>query len=70
MKCTECKGIIIADTEDWNFPLCPDHYFEHLKKENEKLEHCLKLIISQGGTDTLNNGKMENIAERTLREIE
>ena len=24
--CTICGGVILADTEDWNFPLCYYHF--------------------------------------------
>lgn len=30
MRCAECGGIILADTEDWPKPLCNEHYEEFM----------------------------------------
>lgn len=38
-KCSICDGVILADTEDWENPLCPNHYDEmekHFKKETSR----------------------------------
>ena len=44
-KCTKCDGVIIADTEDWNDPLCADHYFMFIEEENKTLKAQLAIAV-------------------------
>ena len=40
------------------------------KREIIKLRNCLKLIVSQGGTDVIENNQMINVAEKVLKQVE
>lgn len=42
---------------------------EKLKSEKKILRECIELIISQGGTDVIVNGKIENCALLCIKEI-
>ena len=44
-KCTKCGGIILADTEDWNDPLCVSHYHEFIEEENKVLQAQLAIAV-------------------------
>lgn len=39
-----CGGIIIADTEDWEQPLCHKHYCEFLGSYQQKLNSAIEVI--------------------------
>lgn len=42
--CSECGDFILADTEDWNYPLCPSHYEEWM----ETIDYVKQVQIGEG----------------------
>ena len=42
--CSECEGFILADTEHWNYPLCPNHYEEW----KEVIDYVSQVQVGEG----------------------
>lgn len=52
-----CGGIIIADTEDWEQPLCHKHYCEFLGSYQQKLNSAIEVIEFYGNKSNWTHGQ-------------